>query len=258
MKNTSKIIAMLLALVLALAMTVPAFAAVASSEVTAVAGETVTVEFKYEDIKAIGGTITYSNEALFTDVDVTCQVGDGFLYNKATSRVAWYDTEPSSPVLTLTIVVAANANPGDTCDITFEYESSVDGTFPTEPVYVKETVTVKIKAGETPVVIDTTELEKQISIAEGLTESAYTPDSWANMIAVLKDAKAVLANPQTQEQVDAAAKALATAIAALVEVQDDPNPPTSDNSSVIMMTVVLVSGIALAGALVCKKKKAVK
>jgi hypothetical protein len=69
--------------------------------------------------------------------------------------------------------------------------------------------------------VDTSALEAAIAKAEGLDSSKYTEDSFAALEKALAEAKAVLADPNaTQEQVDAATKALNDAIAALVPVSD--------------------------------------
>ena len=260
MKNTSKLISIVLALVLALVMAVPAFAEVASSEVTCAAGEEAIVEFKFSGIMAIGGALEFSNDSLFSEVKVestsfSAESNGAFTYNDATNRVAAFSTKAVEATIVVKATVAADAKPGDYCDVTFVYETSEDGNFASVPSFTSEVVTVTVK-GEAPVEIDYEELKKQIAIADGLTESKYTPDSWAKMMVAYEQAVAALSS-QSQAEVDQAAKNLADAIAALVEITDDPNPPTNDGSFIIW-TAVVVSGIALAGAFVFKKNKATK
>ena len=69
--------------------------------------------------------------------------------------------------------------------------------------------------------LDLSALEKAIADAEALAVEDYTEDSYAPIPALLEAAKAVLENPDaTQEEVDAAAKALNEALAALVTKAD--------------------------------------
>ena len=65
--------------------------------------------------------------------------------------------------------------------------------------------------------MDYTELQKQIGIAEGLKSTGYTTASWNKMTAALADGKAALTST-SQDAVNAAAKTLKDAIAALVKM----------------------------------------
>ena len=72
---------------------------------------------------------------------------------------------------------------------------------------------------------DTTELAQAIKDAEALNSTDYTEDSWADLQAALSAAKETLADETaTQDDVDAAAKALTDAIAALEEKGEEPGP----------------------------------
>jgi hypothetical protein len=71
--------------------------------------------------------------------------------------------------------------------------------------------------------LDYTELEKLIKKAGKLKEKRYTPESWANMLQVLADAKALICNAETQEEIDAMVDSLAAAIDALVPVDKSPS-----------------------------------
>ncbi len=75
---------------------------------------------------------------------------------------------------------------------------------------------IKALVEKTPVVVDYTELNKQIGIAEALDESKYTETSWNALETALAAAKEAR-NATTQAAVDTAAKALEDAIKALVE-----------------------------------------
>lgn len=77
-----------------------------------------------------------------------------------------------------------------------------------------------------PVVVDKTALQKAIDANTGKVETDYTAETWADFAKALADAKAVLADENaTQTQVDAAAKALTDAAAALkVKPTEEPKP----------------------------------
>ena len=66
------------------------------------------------------------------------------------------------------------------------------------------------------IVIDYSELEKQIAIAQGLKEEEYTPESWLTLKNALANAIEARKS-EAQPAVDAAAKALRDAIAGLVK-----------------------------------------
>lgn len=95
--------------------------------------------------------------------------------------------------------------------------------------------------------VDTTELEKAIAKAEELDEERYTEKSWSAVEKALENAKAVLADPDaTQEEVDAAAKALNDAMAALKLLGGD-DTDTGDDAMLalpVMLAVICLLGIA--------------
>ncbi|MBR6807186.1 MAG: FIVAR domain-containing protein, partial [Clostridia bacterium] len=84
----------------------------------------------------------------------------------------------------------------------------------------------------TDVVLDYTELKAQIARADALNEDDYTADSWLEMIKAYDAAKALLNNAETQEEIDAAAKALKTAIDNLVK-KEVIVKPTIDYSALL-------------------------
>ena len=77
-----------------------------------------------------------------------------------------------------------------------------------------------------PVVVDKTALQKAIDANTDKVETDYTAETWADFSKALADAKAVLTDENaTQTQVDAAAKALTDAAAALkVKPTEEPKP----------------------------------
>ena len=77
-----------------------------------------------------------------------------------------------------------------------------------------------------PVVVDKTALQKAIDANTGKVETDYTAETWADFATALANANAVLADENaTQNDVDAAAKALTDASAALkVKPTEEPKP----------------------------------
>lgn len=93
--------------------------------------------------------------------------------------------------------------------------------------------------------VDTSALEISIAKAEGLNEDLYTKESFKALEKALKSAKAVLSDRNaTQAEVDAAAKALNDAIAAL-ELLSDVNPNTGSES--VMGVIIAIAAVSAAG-----------
>jgi len=65
--------------------------------------------------------------------------------------------------------------------------------------------------------VDLTELNKQLTIAEGLKDGRYTETSWNNLVAAVESVQNVL-DSEDQAEVDAATEQLKNAIAGLVEM----------------------------------------
>lgn len=106
--------------------------------------------------------------------------------------------------------------------------------------------------------LDTSEPGKAVQKAEELDAGKYTEESYAAVQEALKEAEAVLADPAaTQAEVDAAAKALNDAIAALVPVSNQPadddkdsgdNADTGDSSMIglaVCLAAASAAGIAI-------------
>jgi len=211
MKVAKRIFALMLSVVLVFSLTVNAFAAT-SKEVAAEAGETVTVELQYTNIAGIQGTLKTSGADIITGIAVTTTgltIGN---YNAANGMLAYFGTAPVNCTVKLEIKLAADAKPGEVGKITFEYETTADGSMPSEPVYQYDSVTILVPA------IDYTALNAQIAKAESLNEADYTAASWAKMETALAAAIAARES-QDQKVVDNAANALKAAIAALVRKQ---------------------------------------
>lgn len=102
--------------------------------------------------------------------------------------------------------------------------------------------------------VDTTELEKAIALAEGLDASKYTKESYDELEKALTAAKAVLANADaTQDEVNAAAKALLDAVNALKLAGSTSGVKTGDTAMVAVAAGLAVA--AAAGFAVCAVNK---
>lgn len=229
MKMTKRFWVLLVVLALMVSM-VPSAAAANNGNKTVHAGKSTTVTFTYKDVKGVQGSIKFSNPELFTSLEVTVTGGSGAhnisLDPASNGKFFFSNATTTDIVIKLVLTTAKGATAGDSCKITSTYEVTVDGEV--LEAKAEESVTVKIidrdptnpPMGEeetTTAPIDYSELERQIAIAEGLIETDYTAESWANMLAALKDARAALSS-DSQTVVDAAAQALADAIAALVRM----------------------------------------
>lgn len=234
MNNIRKAFAVVIALVLlaGLAMTVAA----ATGNKTVYAGESVTVTFTYKDSYSLDGQFTVNdpNGIIEGTPDYRIQDRDGMQGGQISgNKVFLYDT--SNPATAHDVVVSAvvniksTAKVGDTCKITFSYNRGTEGTG-MEVQSGSDTATIEVvkKDEEKPTnptkpttkpttKIDRTELERQISIAESLNEKDYTSETWGPLKDALKNAKSRMTTG-TQDDVDAAAKQLESAIAALKRV----------------------------------------
>lgn len=184
------------------------------SEVVAEPNEEVIVQFEFSNIAGINGTFNLSNPSLFTEIDVEVEGLQGF-YNKDNGMIAYYGPKPVDVVINLKLTVINTASVGDTCDITFVYESTKDGKLPAEPVYEYNYATVRIVNS-----INFDKLKAQIVRAEALNEDDYTAVSWARMKSALNKAKLALTS-RDQKEVDTCAENLKAAIDSLVEVSID-------------------------------------
>ncbi|MEE0716202.1 MAG: penicillin-binding Tp47 domain C-containing protein [Eubacterium sp.] len=86
-----------------------------------------------------------------------------------------------------------------------------------------------VKIGDDSTTIDTTELAKVVADAEKLNEADYTADSWKVFKEEFDEAKAELANPQSQATVNEAIQHLNAAITSLVKASgtDTTKPETT-------------------------------
>ncbi len=214
MKIAKKIFVLVLTIALVCTMSVSSFAAVAPEATAAKAGEVVSIDFKYEDIAGIRGTFSVSNKDFIKEVDVEVKnldaelkSGFGGTYNSDNGILAYFASKAADFVCTLKVTLADNLVPGDSCTITFEYETTADGSLPSTPNYKYDYAKIVIS-------VNYDELDKQISAAEALKKDDYTAESWTKLEKALEDAKNAN-TATTQKAVDDAAKALKDAIAAL-------------------------------------------
>lgn len=123
----------------------------------------------------------------------------------------------------LVLKVRVKGNVGDVCKVTVTYVvSSNSGLTSTEgasefTITIKEQQATEPKPTVPEVTVDYTELNSQISVAQGLEQGKYTTDSWTALQSALTDAQAALKS-KNQSVVDAAAETLKNAIAALVKM----------------------------------------
>lgn len=197
MKMFKKSVALLLVLLLITAAIPTVFAAKA--------GETTGVTFSMGTNYGVQGTFRID--------------GPGELLTKSAYIFA-KDGNPIALNVSCSVKISDSAKKGDVITVYFDYTYAVDdigtlgesGTKSAQIVVGGGTAPVKPGKG-----IDYSELERQIAIANGLTQSEYTKESWAVLSKALAEANAALSS-KSQDEVDAAAKALADAIAALVKM----------------------------------------
>ena len=113
-------------------------------------------------------------------------------------------------------------------------DTAMEGTsflMPAEDVVI--TAEFELDSGVEPGPADKTELEKAVKEAAAYEEADYTAETWAIFAKAYADAQAVLANEDaTQDDVDAAIKALNAAVEGLVPAQQ----PEEANKSLLQST----------------------
>lgn len=213
--------------------------------VQVVAGEKASIPF-YVNAYGCDGSFVWDNAGLFdgdllvTDSNGTVDVGlQKFSFHSANKDIKGF---------TLSGTVKSSAKVGDKCEFTISYTSVVNfpqktegltkkivvevikkttttgsstaSTTSTTTVATKKTTTTTATTKKPVVNLDLTELNKQIAIAEALTQSDYTADSWAKLESALKAARNAR-YADTQSEVNKAASALREAIADLVRIDGD-------------------------------------
>lgn len=234
MKTTRKLISLLIVVAILAASAIAAFAAGGGAG-TYEAGSSVTVGFSYANETGVEGTITFSNPGLFVE-DVNnlspTITGTGVYNPKAQTWMGWLPSAGNIGI-SFKLTIKDTAEAGETCTITHKYTVTIDnGMDVSEERTESVTVTVKAKPAEPKptepkptepkptepgVKIDYTELNEQIDVANGLSQGKYTAESWKAFADALANANNHKWS-KDQAAVDAAAKKLQDAIAALVEM----------------------------------------
>lgn len=233
MNRLKKAFALIVAVFLVATMALPAAATTQNKQVYA--GQSVTVTFTYKGSYSLDGQFTVSDPKGIIEgtPDYRIEDRDGMAGGQISEdKCFMYDT--SNPATAHDVVVSAvlniksTAQVGDTCQISFAYHQGTDNTGMTVASGT-DTATVEVikKEEETPAPstpstpstskVDRDELERQINIANGLNETDYTAETWAVLADALKNAQSRMTSGD-QDAVDAAAKQLASAIAALKRV----------------------------------------
>lgn len=233
MRTIKKIVVTLLSLAMLMSM----LCVGASAAVSGKAGQSVTVTLSIANSYGMHGSFNISNTGIFESYTVTSNL-PGDINN---NMVFVFGTEKITVKLTLTGTLKSSAKEGDTCVFSFSGKRVVNDDGKEEAVSATETLTVAAKEttttpvttappvdeptpGPTPGTpttpankIDYTELNRQIDIANALKKDGYTDASWDAMIVALGEARN-LRTSYSQAAVDAGAKKLADAIAALQKI----------------------------------------
>lgn len=235
MKNCKRFLALMIVAVLTVAMATVGYAA---GDTTATAGQTVTVTFDHAGIYGIDGTFAYTNPGLFSSIgyDTSASGMGGSITNDSCFL---YGADEANGYIGVNLTVRPDAAAGESCTITFTYETSdANGNM---SAWQTATATVTVagtptptpdptpdpgNGGTTPDVpsqtttaakADVSKLREQIEIAESLKKEEFTADSWAVLEKALAAARGLL-NSTNQTSVDNAAAALEDAIKALVKM----------------------------------------
>ena len=194
----------------------------------AAVGASSTIDFKYKLATALGYSKPYANEETVTltvtpKLDYSVLVG---LINRARSLNSKEYTAKSWSALETALDAAVKAQNAQT-----QAEINEAATALENAINALE----KLPAAPT---VDYDELLKQIRVAEALSESNYTPASWANLKNALNAAKAALSST-SQTEINAAANTLKNAIASLVPANLNP----SVNYTVLNRQIAIAEGL---------------
>ena len=209
----------LFVVVLLLAAVMPA--ALAVSNTSAEAGSTATLTFKFENVFNVDGTFAV-NDADGIVSKYTISVTKAGATSAVVNGNRLWAAPVAEPVSTdvsvaVKVTLKSGAAVGKACTVSFTGVCGDGAGKPGNEKDVFQSATVTVKATTVKPVIDYTELKKQIGIAEGLTGSDYTAESWKTVANALSAAKTALKSTD-QAKVDAAANTLKDAIAALVKM----------------------------------------
>lgn len=210
--------ATLLMIVLLLSALLPT--ALAVSDTSVESGKTATLTFKFEDVFNVDGTFTVNDtDGIVSNYVISvAQAGATTAVVSGDRLWAAPSAEPVKTDVSIDVKVTLkdNAAAGKQCTVSFNGVYGDGNGNPGNEKDVYQSATVTVKKAEAPAV-NYTELNKQIGIAEGLKNTGYAAADWNNLTSALNAAKAALSS-DNQAAVDAAAKTLKNAIAALVKV----------------------------------------
>ena len=214
-KTFKKFFAAIVMIAVVLSINIPALATVSPAKEGAHIGQVVTFTYTYKGIAGINGTFTYSNPNMFSDIKFSIDGLTMGKYNETTRALAFFGTSPVDCTITLKLTVSNNAKIGDSCNISLQYETTVDGNMPSVPDYKYDNVTVTVVEK-----IDKSELQSLISQAEGLKKGDYLAQSWTTLETALNNARNVFAGATTQNEINAAVQSLRDAISKLEKLPD--------------------------------------
>ncbi len=214
-KHISRILALMITASILLCANLPVSAAVAPAKASGNAGQVITLKYDYPSIAGINGTFKYSSPDVFSDVKFNISGLTTGKYNPETGIIAYFGFAPVNCTITLTLTISEKAKVGDSCTVTFEYETTADGYMPPEADYKYDTVTVTVVEK-----LDKSALNELIGQADKLKSSSYTAETWQALATALKNAKNVVSSATTQKELNAAADALRNVIGSLQKVTD--------------------------------------
>lgn len=201
-RKMNRMAALLLAVLMVVTLVAPAASAAEGKQ-----GETVSLYFSFSDVHGIDGEFTFSNRDLFSSVNYvnSSELGGSMANDKVFLYTGQEASVSGSVVVQATI--RSDAKAGESCTVTFTYETSDENGNMSEWMTSSQTVTVvaaptteptqpsqptnptnptsptsPTTPPETTPNADMSELERQVRIAEGLKEEEYTKDSWDKML----------------------------------------------------------------------------
>lgn len=215
MKALKQGAALLLAVLLLLA-AIPA--ALAAENASAQAGQTAVLTFRFPEVVRLDGSFSVedpSGIAASHTISVSDTAGvsvavDGDRVWAAPSG----EPEKTTVTVTVSVTLKAGASAGKSCTVTFAGHCGSDETAPDSLTSVTQSATVTVKAKKI-IVTDYSALNAQLAAAEALAESDYTAASWAAFSTAVTEGRAA-GNSKEQKSVDAAARSIQQAAAALV------------------------------------------
>lgn len=236
MKFLKKAAALFMSLMLAV-ICMPA--AMAVSDASVEAGKTASLTFTFNDIYSADGLFIVTDPSdIVTNYTISVTVPGSAAVSVKDNRLRIEPTgrpERTSVAVVVDVTVKEDAAVGSACTVSFSgvYSDAKEEVgneydmYQTAQVKVKAaeakpaatttpatTTTTTVKPEETKPTVSYTELEKQITIANGLEKTGYTTESWEAVAQALSDCKTARKSTD-QSKVDAAAKALEQAMVLL-------------------------------------------